>query len=191
MFSLAELMSKKVAAAGLLLLFASMLVRAERREKEPLRVVPSVDLSRYAGLWYEVARLPNRFEKKCVSDVTAEYTPRADGRIGVVNRCRKADGRLTAAEGVARPADKKGANSRLKVRFAPAFLSFLPFVWGDYQIIELAPDYSHAVVGDPSRKYLWILSRTPRLDEATYRRLNEAAAAQGFDVSRMIRTRQG
>src|SRR5919112_3421004 len=101
-------MNKKIAAAGLLVLFAALLVKAERKEKEPLRVVPSVDLPRYAGLWYEVARLPNRFEEKCAGDVTAEYTPRDDGRITVVNRCRKRDGQMTEAEGVARLADKKG-----------------------------------------------------------------------------------
>jgi apolipoprotein D and lipocalin family protein len=98
---------------------------------------------------------------------------------------------MTEAVGVARLADRKGSNSRLKVRFAPAYLSFLPFVWGDYQIIELAPDYTHAVVGTPDRKYLWILSRTPQLGEATYQRLAEAARSQGFDVSRLTRTRQG
>ena len=184
-------MNKKVAAAGLLLLFAALLVKAERKEEEPLRVVPAVDLPRYAGLWYEVARLPNRFEEKCAGDVTAEYTLQGADRLKVVNRCRKGDGKMTEAVGAAKLADRKGANSRLKVRFAPAFLSFLPAVWGDYQIIELAPDYSHAVVGDPSRKYLWFLSRTPRLDEATYRRLTEAARSQGFDVSRLIRTEQG
>src|SRR5215207_706553 len=124
-------MSKKVAAAGLLLLFAAMLVKAERKEKEPLRVVPSVDLPRYAGLWYEVARLPNRFEEKCAGDVTAEYTLRSADRLKVVNRCRKRDGKMTGAVGAAKLADRKGANSRLKVRFAPAFLSFLPVVWGD------------------------------------------------------------
>lgn len=86
---------------------------------------------------------------------------------------------------------KKFAAAGLLVMFAPSFLSFLPFVWGDYQIIELAPDCGHAVVGDPGRKYLWILSRAPRMDEATYRRLAEAAAAQGFDTSRLIRTRHG
>jgi apolipoprotein D and lipocalin family protein len=184
-------MNKKVAAAGLLLLFAALMVKAERKEKEPLRVVPSVDLPRYAGLWYEVARLPNRFEEKCAGDVTAEYTLESADRLKVVNRCRKQDGKLTEAVGEARLADRKGANSRLKVRFAPAFLSFLPVVWGDYQIIELAPDYTHAVVGDPSRKYLWFLSRTPQLDEATYLRLSEAARSQGFDVSKLIRTKQG
>lgn len=184
-------MSKKLAAAGLLLMSVALLVRAEQKEKEPLAVVSAVDLSRYAGRWYEVARLPNRFEDKCASDVTAEYTQLGPERLKVVNRCRKEDGQMTAAAGVARLADKRGANSRLKVRFAPAFLSFLPFVWGDYQIIELAPDYSYALVGDPGRKYLWLLARTPQLDEGTYRKLTETAAAQGFDVSKLVRTKQG
>ena len=184
-------MIKKIAAAGLLLLFAALLVRAERKEKEPLRVVPSVDLPRYAGLWYEVARLPNRFEEKCAGDVTAEYTLKGADRLKVVNRCRKRDGKMTEAVGEAKRADREGPNSRLKVRFAPGFLSFLPFVWGDYQILELAPDYSYAVVGAPDRKYLWFLSRTLQMDEATYRRLTEAARSQGFDVSRLIRTQQG
>ena len=185
------MMSKKIAAAGLLTLFAALLVRAERKERAPLRLVPSVDLSRYAGQWYEVARLPNRFQDKCAGDVTADYTLLGADRLKVVNRCRRRDGQLSEAEGVARLADKRGANSRLKVRFAPSFLSFLPFAWGDYQIIELAPDYSYALVGEPGRKYLWILSRTPQMDEDTYRRLTEAARSQGFDVSKLLRTRQG
>ena len=185
-------MNKKFVAAGMLLLFAALLVKAEKKKnRPPLRVVPSVDLARYEGLWYEIARLPNRFEEKCAGDVTARYKRLGADRLKVVNQCRRRDGKLTKAEGVARLDDKSGPNSRLEVRFAPGFLSLLPFVWGDYQIIELAPDYSYALVGDPSRKYLWILSRTPRLDEGTYRRLTEAAAAQGFDVSRLERTKQG
>ena len=184
-------MNKRVAAAGLFLLLAAMLVKAERKEKEALRVVPSLDLPRYAGLWYEVARLPNRFEEKCAGDVTAEYTLKEKGRIRVVNRCRKRDGKLTEAVGEAKRADRSGPNSKLKVRFAPGLLSFLPFVWGDYQIIELAPDYTYAVVGAPDRKYLWVLARNPRMDEATYLRLLDAARSQGFDVSRMIRTQHG
>jgi apolipoprotein D and lipocalin family protein len=184
-------MSKKL-AAGLLVLGAALLARAEmKKEREPLRVVPSVDLARYAGLWYEVARLPNRFEEKCAGDVTAEYTLVKEDRIKVVNRCRRRDGKTTAAEGVARPADRGKENSRLKVRFAPPLLSFLPFVWGDYQIIELAPDYTHALVGSPDRKYLWVLARAPRMDEGVYQRLLDAARAQGFDVGPMIRTKQG
>ena len=184
-------MGMKLVAAGLFVLGAALIARAEMKEKEPLRVVPEVDFARYAGLWYEVARLPNRFEEKCAGDVTAEYTLLREGRIKVVNRCRKRDGKMSVAEGVARLADKKKENSRLKVRFAPSFLSFLPFVWGDYQILELSPDYTHALVGAPDRKYLWVLSRTPRMDEATYQRLLDAARAQGFDVGPMIRTKQG
>ncbi|MET0649569.1 MAG: lipocalin family protein [Pyrinomonadaceae bacterium] len=184
-------MNRKVVAAGLLVLCAALMVKGQRKEKEPLRVVPSVDLPRYAGLWYEVARLPNRFEEKCAGDVTAEYALDGTDRLKVVNRCRKQDGKMSEAVGEAKLADRKGPNSRLKVRFAPAFLSFLPVVWGNYQIIELAPDYSYAVVGAPDRKYLWVLSRTPQMDEATYQRLTEAARTQGFDVSRLIRTKQG
>ena len=166
------------------------LVKADKKGREPLRVVPSVDLERYAGTWYEIARLPNRFQKKCAGDVAATYTVRSDGGLDVLNRCRKADGQLTEAKGRARVADKRGPNSKLKVRFAPAFLSLLPFVWGDYQVIDLAPDYSYALVGEPGRKYLWVLSRTPRMDEETYARALARGAAEGFDVSKLVRTEQ-
>lgn len=184
-------MNKKIVIAGLLVLFLSVLVRAGEKGKEPLRVVPSVDLERYTGVWYEIARLPNRFEKKCESDVTAEYERIDAKRLKVINQCRKSDGEMSRAVGEAKLASKDGPNSRLKVRFAPGFLSFLPFVWGDYQIIELADDYSYALVGEPGRKYLWILSRSPQMDEQTYRKLTNAAAAQGFDVSKLIVTKHG
>jgi apolipoprotein D and lipocalin family protein len=149
-----------------------------------------VDLDRYAGRWYEIARLPNRFQEQCVGDVAASYTLRPDGRVTVVNECRRRDGTLTRAEGVARRAEAKGPASRLKVRFAPVFLSFLPFVWGDYWIVELDRDYRYAVVGDPSRKYLWILSRRPEMDEDTYASLVDRARGLGFDASRLLRTPQ-
>jgi apolipoprotein D and lipocalin family protein len=149
-----------------------------------------VDLARYAGRWYEIARLPNRFQDQCAGDVAATYTLRPDGRVTVVNECRRKDGRTARAEGVARRADEKGPSSRLKVRFAPAVLSFLPFVWGDYWILELDRDYRHAVVGDPTRKYLWILSRSPEMDTATYESLAAAAGRLGFDTKRLARTPQ-
>jgi apolipoprotein D and lipocalin family protein len=166
---------------------SALAVRAVAKEKRPLRVVPTVDFERYAGRWYEVARLPNRFEKDCAGDVTATYTPRPDGRLGVLNECRGKDGKWKRAEGVARLASREGPNSKLEVRFAPGWLSFLPFVRGDYQIIELAPDYTHAVVGNPGRDYLWILARTPQLDAPTFDSLAARAAEQGFDVSRLMR----
>lgn len=156
----------------------------------PLPTQDWVDLDRYAGRWYEIARLPNRFQEQCAGDVTASYTVRPDGRITIVNECRRKDGTVTRAEGVARRAKAKGPASRLKVRFAPAFLSLLPMVWGDYWIVELDPDYRYAVVGDPSRKYLWILSRDPGMDAATYDSLTDRARGLGFDASRLLRTPQ-
>lgn len=156
----------------------------------PLPTQDWVDLGRYAGRWYEIARLPNRFQERCVADVAATYTLRPDGRVTVVNECRQKDGQIARAEGVARRADAKGPASRLKVRFAPAWLSFLGAVWGDYWIIELDRDYRYAVVGAPSRKYLWILSRRPELDAATFDSLVAAAARLGFDASRLERTAQ-
>ena len=161
---------------------------AASAQSTPLRVVPELDLARYAGTWYEVARFPNSFQKKCLSDVTAEYKVRPDGRVDVTNRCRESGNEITEASGIARPV-KGQPTSVLEVRFAPAFLSFLPMVWGDYQVIELDPDYQYAVVGTPDRKYLWVLSRTPKLETALYDRLMERARAQGFDVSKLVMTR--
>ena len=155
----------------------------------PLRVVPELDLQRYSGRWFEIARLPNRFQTKCAGDVTAVYTPRPDGRITVTNRCREASGRTTEAAGVARRVDGRPA-SVLEVRFAPAFLSFVPAVWGDYQVLALGKDYDHALIGTPDRKYLWVLSRAPRMDAATYQSLLDQAKAQGFDVAAVVKTPQ-
>jgi apolipoprotein D and lipocalin family protein len=151
-----------------------------------LATVPKVDLARYAGDWFEVARLPNRFQNRCVGDVRASYALRDDGRIDVVNRCRTEDGAIDA-RGVARIEDQRTL-ARLQVRFAPAVLSFLPMVWGDYWIIGLADDYSWAVVGSPDRKYLWILSRTPVLETSAFDTAIDIARKNGFDVSRLIKT---
>ena len=151
--------------------------------------VPTLDLRRYAGLWYEIARLPFPYQEKCAHSVVVRYTAREDGRLGVVNECVEKDGRVSRASGVARLADPKGPPSKLKVRFAPAFLSFLPAVWGDYWVIDLAADYSYAVVGEPKRRYLWILSRSPRMPEPLYAEILERVARL-YDVSTILRTEQ-
>ncbi len=122
--------------------------------------------------------------------MTATYTLRDDGKITVVNRCKKEDGSYTEAEGLAKVASSEGPNTKLKVRFAPAFLSFLWFVWGDYWIIDLAPDYSYAVIGEPNREYLWILSRTPAMSSDVYEHILDRLKNQGYDVSRLVRTPQ-
>jgi apolipoprotein D and lipocalin family protein len=156
----------------------------------PVEPVPALDLGRYAGRWFEIARYPQFFQRNCAGEVTAEYALLENGQVQVVNRCRREDGREIEAHGVARLADTAGPASRLEVRFAPGWLGVLPFVWADYWVIELDSEYAWAVVGSPSRKYLWILSRTPQLDSDTYIRILERVGAQGYDPSRLMRTRQ-
>lgn len=156
-------------------------------QDRPLDLVASVDLERYQGLWYEIARLPNRFQDRCASDVTAEYALLDNGRIQVVNRCRMQNGKISEAEGVARRPDP-AEEAALKVRFAPRWLSWVPFVWGDYQIMALSENYDSALIGAPSRKYLWILARDPSLSERRLDLLLAEAEAQGFDVAHVTRT---
>ena len=153
----------------------------------PVRTVEAVDLNRYVGDWFEIARFPNRFQRRCVGDVRARYVRRSDGRIDVINRCRATDGTVTEARGVARVVDER-TSAKLKVRFAPAVLSFLPMVWGDYWIIGLAADYSWAVVGSPDRAYLWILARAQRLPAEQFAAATATARANGFDVDRLVTT---
>ena len=155
--------------------------------RAPVRTVDAVDLNRYVGEWFEVARFPNRFQRQCVSDVRATYTQRPDGRIDVINQCRTEGGSITEAHGVARVTDDR-TFAQLKVRFAPAVLSFLPFVWGDYWILGLASDYSWATVGSPDRNYLWILARTPSPDAERFASALAAARSNGFDVERLTKT---
>ncbi|HSE27884.1 MAG TPA: lipocalin family protein [Gemmatimonadales bacterium] len=169
-----------------LLLLAGALA-AQDTVPGPVRSVDSLDLERYAGVWHEVARYPNRFQAKCVGETTATYEVLEDGQVRVVNTCRTADGGMSRAEGRARRADREGPASRLKVRFAPAFLSWLPMVWGDYWVLDLTEDYGAALVGTPDRNFLWVLSRTPAMPDSTWVRMTATAAAQGFDVSRLAR----
>lgn len=180
-------MTRTLTQAVALALLISPVARAQQGPLGDVQTVPAVDLNRYMGRWHEVARLPNRFQKACDRQTTADYELLLDGAIRVVNTCVRADASSMTAEGRARLADPKGPTSRLKVRFAPAFLSFIPMVWGNYWVLDLAPDYSVALVGDPGREYLWILSRTPQLDDATYQRVVAVAAAQGFDVAKLIK----
>jgi apolipoprotein D and lipocalin family protein len=148
-------------------------------EENVLNTVESVDLERYVGLWYEIAKIPNRFQKKCARGTTAEYTLREDGKITVVNRCYKEDGSLMEAEGVAKIEDAV-TNAKLKVSFV-AFLGWRPF-WGDYWVIGLDDDYQWAIVGDPDRKYGWVLARTPELEEEVLAGIYERLGESGYDV---------
>jgi apolipoprotein D and lipocalin family protein len=150
-------------------------------EPAPLPTVAQVDLARYAGAWYEIALLPNRFQKQCVADTQARY--RLDGdRVEVVNRCRLADGRVDDIKGRAKVVEGSG-NAKLRVSF------FWPF-YGDYWVLALDDDYRQVLVGAPSRQYAWVLSRTPQMDEAALQALLDRAAALGFDRAAFKRTPQ-
>ena len=155
----------------------------------PLATIPSLDVQRYAGTWYEIAKYPNRFQRKCVSNTSATYKALADGKIEVTNRCRRADGDYQVATGLARQPGGPGS-PKLEVRFAPAALSFLPFVWGDSWVIDLDPDYQLAAVSEPKREYLWILSRTPTVDKAAYDALLARLASKGLDPAKLETTPQ-
>ena len=159
-------------------------------DSAPVRPVASVDLERYVGVWHEIARYPFKYQRQCVADVTATYARREDGRLSVVNRCRTADGSVDEAEGVAKVVEGS-ANARLKVRFAPSWLGFLPFVWGDYWVIGLAADYRWAVVATPDRKYLWILARHAALPQEDWDLALAKARENGFDPARLQRTPPG
>jgi apolipoprotein D and lipocalin family protein len=151
-----------------------------------LPTVASVDLSRYAGTWYEIARLPMWFQRHCV-DSKATYSSRPDGAVGVRNECVTDTGGLEQAEGVATVVDAK-TNARLTVVFDNWFARlFGSSREGNYWILDLDPEYRTAMVGTPDRRFLWILSRTPQLDEATYRRLVERAQQLGYPVLDLIR----
>ena len=165
--------------AGLLLAIAT----ASAAGSEPLATVGSIDLSRYAGRWYEVAKYPNRFQDECVGQATATYALRDDGKVAVVNQCRTRDG-FDQVDGVARRVGDR--TDRLEVSFLPAALRWLPVGWGDYWVIELAPDYRYAVVGEPSRKYLWVLSRTPTLPADDRRAIHARLPAHGYDPARLV-----
>ena len=150
----------------------------------PLTTVPSVDVARYMGTWHEVAKFPNWFQKKCVSSTQAIYSLQANGQVQVLNRCKTDQGEWSEALGAARQIGGP-TSPRLQVRFAPEWLSFIPLLWGDYWIIELDPHYQWVVVSEPKRAYLWILSRTPQMPDATLQQLRKQLTAAGFDLSRL------
>lgn len=150
--------------------------------------VARVDLERYSGRWYEVARYPNRFQKHCSGDVVVRYEPRKDGGLDIDNRCRDERGGEDRSSAVAKVVASDGSNSKLKVNFAPRVLAWLPLPQANYWILALADDYSYAVVGTPDRHYLWILSRKPFLDAAVFEELEATVRAQGFDPGRLERT---
>lgn len=181
-------MRAAAALIGLLVVLAVMLLAGcatttERLGLPPLETVAEVDLSRYIGTWYEIASYPQVFQRRCTG-TTATYRLRDDGLIDVENRCFKGslEGREAVARGRARVPDP-AQSAKLEVSF------FGPF-WGDYWVIDLGADYEYAVVGSPSRDFLWILSRTPTMEERVYQGILERLRANGYTLDRLQTTVQ-
>lgn len=161
----------------------SLLAPALVSAAPPLTTVAHVDLARYLGTWYEIASFPAWFQRGCTA-TTATYSPLGKGDIRVINECRKGGlgGDLSIARGKAWVTDER-TNAKLRVQF------FWPFS-GHYWVIGLDPNYGWAVVGEPRRKYLWILARSPQIDEQLYARLVHLARDKGYDTSKLVRTPQ-
>jgi len=174
---------KKVSLFVSLAITLSIIFISYTVKSQPLQTVSNVDLKKYAGKWYEIASFPQRFQKGCHC-TTAEYTPTDEGYIIVENRCNKDSlhGKESYIKGKAF-VEKNTGNSKLKVQF------FWPFR-GKYWIIDLADDYGYAVVGHPNRKYLWILSRTPKMSDAIYRQITERLKQNSFDITKLQMTPQ-
>lgn len=165
--------------------------RTEAQEKEEaskqLEIVDSVDIKKYSGLWYEIARIPNSFQDKCAGTVTAEYELREDGRLNVINKCEKKDGSINKVKGIAKITDKN-TNAKLKVSFVN--LLGINLFWGDYWIIGLDEEYKWAIVGHPERKYGWILCRKSHMTDSTGKKINNILAKKGYNPDRFRQTNQ-
>lgn len=151
----------------------------------PLLTAPDVDLRRYMGAWHEIARLPLRYENRCVGQPRAHYALKPNGRVRVTNRCVDKHGREQVAVGEGRIGSGNDP-AKLKVSFLPPLLRALPIGWADYWIVHVDADYRFAVVGEPRRRYCWLLSRESAPSPDDRERLMRIAAAQGFDVGRFI-----
>jgi apolipoprotein D and lipocalin family protein len=160
------------ARIGLLVLSMVAFASCKTAEHAPLPTVASLDVQRYLGTWYQQALIPNRFQAQCVSDTRATYTRNGDGLV-VFNQCRRADGQMEEAQGVAKIVDGSN-NAKLRVSF------FRPF-YGNYWVLALDADYQWVLVGEPGREYGWVLSRTAKLDDAVFNQILDRAVALGYD----------
>ena len=178
----------KIAVGGAVLLGLGMATMAYAQSKS-LQTVEKVELDKYLGVWYEVARKPLYFQNKCDRDVTATYTLNENGNIAVDNRCYTKDGKITQSIGEAF-VQNAPFNTKLKVSFLPAAIRWLPVGRGDYWVLKIDDDYQTVLVGEPRRKYMWVLSRNPQPDQAVVKEYLDYAQSVGYDLSDVIHTKQ-
>jgi apolipoprotein D and lipocalin family protein len=158
--------------------------------KSALPTIATLDVPRYMGRWYEIAKFPNWFQRKCVADTSANYRLLPDGSVEVLNQCRQKNGEMQQALGAARQIGP-ATSPKLQVRFAPPWLSVLPFVWGNYWVIDLDEGYELVAISEPKREYLWVLSRSPQVEPARYQALLSRLKALGLDTDKLEVTVQG
>ncbi len=168
----------------LILIATALIMTAVVNAKEP-PTVGFVDLNRYIGKWYEVASIPQSFQKQCVKNVTAEYSFAEKNRIKVVNSCEQSDGTRDEAVGRAKVKDKE-TNAKLRVTFVKVFGKWFFPLGGNYWILDLAPDYSYSLVGDPKLEYAWILSRTPQISREVLINAESKFKVLGYDTCKIL-----
>ena len=178
----------KIAVGGVVLIGLGAATLAYAQTK-PLQTVDKVQLDRYLGVWYEIARKPMYFENKCSRDVTATYTLNENGNVSVTNRCFSKDGQLQQSIGEAF-VQNAPFNTKLKVSFLPEAIRWLSVARGDYWILKIDDDYQTVLVGEPRRKYMWVLSRSAQPDQAVVNEYLEYAKSVGYNLTDLIHTKQ-
>ena len=178
----------KIAVGGVVLLGLGAATLAYAQTK-PLQTVDKVQLDRYLGVWYEIARKPMYFENKCSRDITATYTLNENGNVSVTNRCFSKDGQLQQSIGEAF-VQNAPFNTKLKVSFLPEAIRWLSVARGDYWILKIDDDYQTVLVGEPRRKYMWVLSRSAQPDQAVVNEYLEYAKSVGYNLTDLIHTKQ-
>ena len=183
------MISQAKSAALILIATAAQICSAQLA---PITPISSLDLQRYQGTWYEIAKYPNKFQAMCIKSTSAQYAIQASGTVSVSNSCTDKTGATNKVVGEARlvGADKNPQSATLQVRFAPAWLSWLPIVWGDYWVIAIDPQYQWSIVSEPKREFLWVLSRSKQLDANTWATIEAQIKRAGLDVSKLEKTIQ-
>lgn len=174
------------------LLVFSASISAQRKDsdnKTGVSTVSSVDLKRYTGKWYEIARYPSKFQKNCVGNTTATYTTKVDGSFAVINQCVLKDGKVGRADGEAKIVDT-ASNAKFEMNFPSKFKSFLSADWDNYWVVDLDENYQYAAVADPKRENLWILNRTPEMKDAVYQNILRRVEKSGFNPGKLAKTPQ-
>ena len=183
-------LARKFFFLGALILFFSGPIGSKSVSTESSdapETVPNFNIKKYLGSWHQIAYIPNRFQSMCIAGTKAEYILISEARLKVINSCQDIDSTIHRAEGLARVNAKYQDPARLEVRFAPKWFSFLPFVWGDYWVLDIDTEYSSGLVGSPDRRYLWVLSRTREISQERYSQLIGRARQLGFDINNLVK----